>query len=139
MDFIYADIELINSEDIALVKRGLIRREEIKQIKVSMTVNTGAFMMAINENIQSQLQFPFIEKRKIQFADKCIIEYDVVGPIYLRFGNRKAICSALVFSGNNQPVLGTISIGEMDVVIDSLQRRLIPNPANPDNAIIKMK
>ena len=35
--------------------------------------------------IQQQLDLPFVEKRKAQLANGHIEEYDVVGPIVLKF------------------------------------------------------
>lgn len=62
MGLIYADIELINSDDIALARRHYIGEEEIKRMHVSALVDTGSYMLAINENIQQQLQLPVLEK-----------------------------------------------------------------------------
>lgn len=44
-----------------------------------MLVDSGAYMMAINETIQSQLDLPVVEKRKVQLANSKVVEYDVVG------------------------------------------------------------
>ena len=44
--------------------------------------------LCINETIQKQLDFPFLEKRKVQFRNGDIGEYNVVGPVILKFKNR---------------------------------------------------
>lgn len=49
---IYADIELINVEDIALARRHIIGEVEIRSMRVNMLADSGAYMMAINETIQ---------------------------------------------------------------------------------------
>ena len=77
----YADIELINSEDVGLARKHINADEEIRGVHLNMLVDSGAYMMAINETIQSQLELPFIEKRKVQMADSRVVEYDVVGPV----------------------------------------------------------
>jgi hypothetical protein len=64
MGVVYADITLINGEDLILAKRHIIGEEEIKQMTVSMLADSGAYMLAINESIQEQLQLPVIEKEK---------------------------------------------------------------------------
>ena len=91
MGVIYAEIELINSVDLTMASRNLIGTEEVKRMRLSMLVDTGAYMMAINETIQSQLELRFIEKRKVQLASGQVVEYDVVGPIDVRFANRRAV------------------------------------------------
>ncbi len=139
MGLVYADITLINGEDVILAKRHIIGQEEIKQMTVNMLVDSGAYMLAINENIQEQLQLPILEKRKAQMADGSIKEYNVVGPIELRFKNRQCTCRAMVLNGDNEPLLGAIPMEEMDVLIHPLRQELIVNPEHPYFAQLKMK
>jgi hypothetical protein len=56
MGLVYADITLTNSEDITLAKRHIIGEEEIKQLTINILVDTGAYNLCINEDIQAQLQ-----------------------------------------------------------------------------------
>ncbi len=139
MGLVYADIELINAEDITLAKRNIIGNDEIKSMHVNMLVDTGAFMMAINETIQAQLQLPFKQKRKAQLADGSVAEYDVVGPIEVRFKNRQATCNAFVLKGDAEPLLGAIPMEEMDVLVHPTRQELLVNPEHPYYAVLKMK
>jgi clan AA aspartic protease len=139
MGLVYANIELINSDDLALVRRNMLDKDQIRHMHVTMMVDSGAYMMAINETIQSQLDLPFIETRKVQVADGRVVEYAVVGPIDVRFANRKATCSAFVLPGDAEPLLGAIPIEEMDVLIHPRRQELVVNPDHPNYAVIKMK
>ncbi|MEJ7677747.1 MAG: hypothetical protein WKG06_07740 [Segetibacter sp.] len=88
MGLIYADTEPINSDDEALVRRN-IGEDEIRSLRVTMLVESRAYMMAINETIESQLELPLVEMRKVQLADSRVAEYAVVGLLYnVRFANR---------------------------------------------------
>jgi hypothetical protein len=49
MGLVYADIKLINGEDLILAKRHIIGEDEVKQMTISMLVDSGAYMLAINE------------------------------------------------------------------------------------------
>ena len=139
MGLVYAEITLINGEDLILAKRNIIGEDEIRQMNVNMLVDSGAYMLAINETIQEQLQFPIIEKRKAQMANGSIEEYDVVGPVEVRFKNRQSTCRALVLPGDNEPLFGAIPMEDMDVVIHPLRQELIVNPEHPYFAQMKMK
>ena len=139
MGLVYADIELINAIDEGMAKRNAIGEEEIRRISINMLVDSGAYMMAINESIQAQLGLPFVEKRKVQVADGRVVEYDVVGPVNVKFANRKAICSAFVLPGDSEPLLGAIPMEEMDVLIHPQRQELIVNPQHPNYAVLKMK
>jgi len=139
MGLVYAEITLINGEDMILAKRHIIGQEEIKQMTVNMLVDSGAYMLAINETIQEQLQLPVVDKKKAQMADGSIKEYEVVGPIELRFKNRQCTCRAMVLPGDNEPLLGAIPMEEMDVLIHPLRQELMVNPEHPYFAQLKMK
>jgi clan AA aspartic protease len=139
MGLVYADVELTNAADIIKASSYVIGEEEIKRMHLNILVDSGALMLAINENIQEYLQVPFVEKRKAQLADSTIKEYDVVGPIELRFQNRKVLCSAMVMEGDSEPLLGVIPMEEMDVLIHPTRNELIVNPEHPLTAQLKLK
>lgn len=139
MGMVYADIELINADDLALARRNILNKDEVKSMHVSMLVDSGSYMMAINETIQEQLQLPFKEKRKSVMADGSIVEHDVVGPIEVKFKNRSSVCNAVVLQGDTEPLLGAIPMEEMDVLIHPRQQELVINPEHPYFAQLKMK
>jgi len=139
MGMIYADIELINADDLALVRRNIIGEDEVKRLHVNMLADSGAYMMCINENLQSILQLPFIEKRKAVLADGSIAEYDTVGPLMIKFKNRTATCNAYILKGDAEPLLGAIPMEEMDVLLHPLRQELIVNPEHPEHAVLKLK
>jgi len=136
---VYADIELINGHDLESAKRHIIGAEEVKRITTKMLVDSSAYMMGINETIQQQLDLPFIEKRKAVLADGSVQEYDVVGPLMVKFKNRTPTCSAMVLKGDCEPLLGAISMKEMDVLIHPQRQELIVNPEHPYYAQLSLK
>jgi clan AA aspartic protease len=139
MGLVYADIELINAGDLEMVRRNYMDKDEIKRMRLNILVDSGADIMAINEGIQEVLQLPFIEKRKIRLANDTIVEYDVVGPVIVKFENRTASCNALLLDNDAEPLLGVIPMEEMDVVINPLKRQLLVNPDHLDGAVLRLK
>jgi clan AA aspartic protease len=139
MGLVYADIELINGEDIAFARKHIIGEDEIKRMHINVLVDTGSYMLCINESIQEQLQFPVVEKRKAQTADNRIVECDVVSMVEVKFKNRRTMCNAMVLPGNAEPLLGAIPLEDMDVLIHPLRQELIVNPEHPYFAQMKLK
>ena len=78
-----------------------------------MLVDTGGVYMCINETIKEQLQLPVIEKRKGQMANGETVEYDLVGPIEVKFKNRRCNVDTIVLPGENELLLGAIPIYDM--------------------------
>src|ERR1051326_3521414 len=100
MGLAYAEVELINGNDLEFAKRNYIGQDEIKRMWLTMLVDAGSYTLAINESIQSQLQFTVREKRRAQLANGDIVECDIVGPVELRFENRATMCTAIVLPGD---------------------------------------
>ena len=113
MGLIHADITLLNGEDITLARKHFIGEEEIRKMTVKMLVDTGSFYLCINEEIQSHLQFPVVEKRKAITADGRIVECDMVSNVEVRFKNRATTCRAMVLPGDCEPLLGAIPLEDM--------------------------
>ncbi|MBK7224507.1 MAG: hypothetical protein IPH96_03415 [Saprospiraceae bacterium] len=55
MGLVYAEITLINAKDQVRFEENLIKKDQIRQITTTMLVDSGAYMMAINETVKSQL------------------------------------------------------------------------------------
>jgi len=139
MGLVYADIELINAGEIEMARRHIIGEDEIKRMHINALVDTGSYMLCINETIQEQLQFPVVEKRKAQLANSSVLECDVVSMVELKFKNRRTICNAMVLPGDSEPLLGAIPLEDMDVLIHPLRQELIVNPEHPFYAQMKIK
>ncbi len=124
-------VSLISVDDIVLHRRGFIKESEIKQVTVNALVDSGAYMLAINENVKAQLDLPLIEKQFSRLADESLLELEVVGPVEVRFENRSTTVRAIVLPGNAEVLLGVIPMEDMDVLIDPKQQKLVVNPEHP--------
>lgn len=139
MELVYADIELINGDDISLVRRHIMDKDEVKRMTINFLVDSGAYNLCINEVIQEQLQFPIVEKRKAQLANGSIEEYDVAGNVEVRFGNRATTCRAMVLPGDSEPLFGAIPMEDMDLIIHPQRQELLVNPEHPYFAQMTLK
>ncbi len=139
MGMVYADVELINGLDEGNARKHIIGDDEVKRFPLSILVDTGSYMLAINEDIQEYLQLPVVDSKRAQTADNRIINCDVVAPIVLIFENRRFTGSAMVLPGDSEPLLGAIPLEEMDVLIHPLRQQLIVNPEHPLYAQLKLK
>ena len=140
MGHIHASIELINSTDLEMARRGQLDKDEVRRVRVEAMVDTGAFHMVINENIQQILQIPVVGKKSAFLANGNRIECDHVFPLEIRFENRTAHCDAIILPGDDvEPLLGAIPLEHMDVLIDPVRQRLIVNPAHPDYAVLNLR
>lgn len=59
----------------------------------------------------------------------------MVGPIAIRFRNRRSVCQAIVLLDHNEILLGAILMEDMDVLIHPLHNELI---IHPDHAVAQV-
>ncbi len=131
MGLIYANIELINSDDLALVRRGYFAEDQVRRMIVNALVDSGAYMLAINENLRHQLGLLSLDQQIAELADGSKIKLDIVGPVDVRFKNRATTCRAMVLPGDSEILLGSIPMEDMDLLIDPKHQQLILNPQTP--------
>jgi len=131
MGLIYAEIELANSGDIYLAQKGFIKKEEIKKVTVKALVDSGAYMMAINEEICEQLDLPFIEEQSAILADGQEVQLKIVGPVEIRFLTRSTTARAIVLPGDAEVLLGSIPMEDLDVVLNMKDQTLTLPPDRP--------
>lgn len=131
MGLVYAEIDIISVDDIVLHRRGIIDESEIKKVTVTALVDSGAYMLSINDNIKDQLDLPVIEKQFVTLADESSIEVEIVGPVDVRFENRSTTVRAVVLPGDAEVLLGAIPMEDMDVLVDPRQGKLVVNPKHP--------
>jgi hypothetical protein len=89
MGLAYAELELANLGDVHAEKHGLIKLEQVRRMKANFLADTGTVVLAINEDIQMQLGASQVEERLAELADGSVRNLPVVGPMEVRFGNRR--------------------------------------------------
>ena len=131
MGLVYAEIELINTYDLGMALHGIIPESDVKRQKVNALVDSGAYMLAINEHVCQQLDLRKLNAQEMVLADGTLKKLDIVGPVDIRFKNRATTVRAVVLPGQNEILLGSIPMEDMDVLIDPKEQKLVVNPENP--------
>jgi clan AA aspartic protease len=139
MGLTYAEITLANATDVGMARRGVIEKEDVRQMNVSALVDSGAYMLTFDETIKRQLGLDVFETLEIELADGSHQECEIVGPVILRFKNRRTTCDALVLPGATEVLFGAIPLEGLDVLIDPKTQELVVHPLRPYIAGTKVK
>jgi len=131
MGLITAQIELTNGRDLILLKEAIIKKEDVHRANVTALVDTGAYLLCINEHLKAQLDLPKFDEISVEFADSTIRRMERVGPIELRFENRKTLTTAVVLPGDSEVLLGSIPLEDLDIVINPKTETIEVNPISP--------
>ena len=134
MGAVHATINLTNRDDMARAKDGTIPPSAVRRRSVECLADSGATTLVIPQSLATSLGLDRLGKRLVVIADGSVSECDVVGPIEVAFQDRSMVGSAIAMPGEVQILLGQIQMEDMDLVIDPLAQKLIPNPASPERA-----
>lgn len=139
MGLVYAEIELVRTADLVLFEESIIKEGQIKKMTVTALVDSGAYMLAINETVKAQLDLRFIDEQIAELADGSKVKLEIVGPVEVRFGNRSTTCRAVVLPGDAEILLGAIPMEDMDVIIHPREQKMMVNPKSPNYAQKSLK
>lgn len=139
MGLVYAEIQLLNLEDLVLKRHGILSEAEVRIVNAKALVDSGALDLVINDELRRALDLRSLGKRAVKLADETVVEVEMVGPLEVRFENRRTVVNALVLPGAEEVLLGAIPMEGLDVFIDPARERLIVNPESPDIPMSKMK
>ena len=138
MGFIFAEITLCNVGDMELVRQGYKKPEEVRSVIAEALVDSGAYSLALPEDLVVQLDLPHVEFREFSIADGSKVKMSVVGPVVVKFKNRQTVCYA-VKTHDEDILLGSIPMEDMDVVINPRAGTLEVNPESPYMPKMKLK
>src|SRR3712207_1203456 len=85
MGYVHAEIELTNEDDVGQNYRGLLPEDQIRRVTTTALVDTGAWDLVINEEIQRRLNLRVVGKQTVKLANETLLEVEVVGPVAIRF------------------------------------------------------
>ncbi len=136
MGLTYANIELLNGDDVALNRRNYMTDDEVRQLEINMLVDSGAVMLSINEETRQALGLSIIDRRPIQLADGTRLELPVAGSIVVRYMGRFCTTNAFVLPEDSEPLLGAIPMEEMDLWINPT--RNILTTVHPEGPVMKL-
>lgn len=139
MGYVHAEIELTNEGDVEQHYRGLLPENEIRRVTTTALVDTGAWDLVINEEVQQRLNLRVVGKQRVKLANETLLEVDVVGPVAIRFEDRRIIMTAVVLPGTSEVLLGAYPLEGLDAFVDPKQQKLLLNPNTPNNTTAYIK
>ena len=110
-------------------------RPDLHPIEVSALADTGAVHLCIPEHLAIQLQVEALEQREVVLVDGRRRTVPYVGPIEVRFQNRRCFTGAMVLGDvmlGDEVLLGAIPMEDMDLVLRPQLQSIDVNPESPN-------
>ena len=131
--------ELENIVDRVNWEDGRIQESEIRTYKLDATVDTGAVMLVLPQNVVEKLGLKNRRTVIVSYADERKEERPVAGPLTIRLGDRFMTTDCIVGPPLSEPLIGQIVLEELDLLADCTNHELIPRPESPDYPLLKLK
>jgi len=105
-------------------------RPDLAPLEVTALADSGAVHLCIPEHLAIQLNLAELERREVVLADGHRRTLPYVGPVEVRFRNRRCFTSAMVLG--HEVLLGAIPIEDMDLVLRPQLQSVDVNPESPN-------
>ncbi|MCS5693653.1 clan AA aspartic protease [Cyanobium sp. FGCU-6] len=105
-------------------------RPDLASLEVSALADSGAVHLCIPEHLAIQLSLAELERREVVLADGHRRTVPYVGPVEVRFRNRRCFTGAVVLG--NEVLLGAIPMEDMDLVLRPQLQSVDVNPESPN-------
>ena len=128
---------LTNAVDEELARRGMLGAEQVRTYEADALVDTGAVRVVVPAQVVSRLGLGVRGRRVAEDADGPEEIVDVTGPLVVELEGRDTLEEALVLG--DEVLIGQTVLEKLDLFVDCQRRRLVPNPAHPDQPVTKIK
>ncbi|PYS61378.1 MAG: hypothetical protein DMF76_11230 [Acidobacteria bacterium] len=84
-----------------------------------------------------ELGLELVGKRRTRFANDSVEDLDVTEAVGIEIDGRRTTEDTLVVG--SEVLIGQTVLESLDLLVDCIRQRVIPNPAHPDQPIINMR
>ena len=132
-----AQVQLINATDEELARRNQLDPARVRSYEADALIDTGAVRTVLPVQVVQQLGLLIRGQRLAEYADGRKESVGITGPVIINIGGRDTVEEALVLG--DEVIIGQTVLEKLDLLADCANRRLIPNPAHPDQPVSKVK
>jgi hypothetical protein len=137
MGEIRAKVRLTNAVDDERARAGEIEPGAVRAYDADALIDTRAVRCVVPAHVRERLGVHIRGQRVAEYADGRKDTVDVTGPIVFEVLGRDTLEEALVLG--DEVLIGQTVLEKLDLLADCQGRRLVPNPAHPDQPVTKVK
>jgi predicted aspartyl protease len=130
-------VKLTNAVDEALVRRGLLTADKIRSYEADALVDTGAVRSVLPIHVVQLLGLATVGKTRAVYANDLTDDVDITEMVGIDLVCRRTTEEMLVLG--SEVLIGQTVLESLDLLVDCVSGRVIPNPAHPDQPVIKVK
>jgi predicted aspartyl protease len=130
-------VKLTNAGDEVMVRRGLLTADKIRSYEAEALVDSGAVRSALPIHVVQRLGLAIVGKTRAIYANDEAEDDDIAEVVGIDINGRRTTEETLVLG--SEVLIGQTVLESLDLQVDCTNHRVIPNPAHPDQPVIKIK
>lgn len=130
-------VKIVNATDDDLVRRGQLRPEEVRAYEADAVVDTGAVRSVFPAHIVNSLGLTIRGTRVAAYADGRRDTVGLTSPVIIELLGRDTTEEAMVLG--DEVLIGQTVLEKLDLWIDCVNGRVVPNPDHPDQPVTKIR
>ncbi len=128
---------LTNASDESLHRQKKLSKKKVRRYEADALVDTGAVRSVIPQHVLDMLGVGVRGTRVAEYADGRQETVGITEPILFDIMGRDTADDALILG--DEVLIGQTILEKLDLLADCANRRLLPNPAHPDQPVNKVK
>lgn len=130
-------VKLTNGGDEVLVRRGLLAAEKIRVYETEALVDTGAVKSILPIQVVQQLGLAIVGQTRARYANDSGEDVDITEIVGIDINGRRTTEEMLV--PGSGVIIGQTVLESLDLLVDCVARRVVPNPEHPDQPVINVR
>lgn len=130
-------VKLTNAGDEVLVRRGLLTADKVRSYEANALVDTAAVRSVLPREVVQRLGLATVGKSRATYANDLSEDVDITEIVGIELVGRRTTEEALVLG--SEVLIGQTVLESLDLQVDCTSHRVVGNPAQPDQPVIKIK
>lgn len=137
MGDVRVSVRLTNYFDLLMADRAGLPRGDVRFFEGEAVVDTGAVRCVVPPHVADLLGVRGDRRRVAAYADGRSEEVGVTDALLMRISDREEIEDAFILG--DEILIGQTLLEKTDLLVDCTNRRVMPNPAHPNQPVNKIR
>jgi clan AA aspartic protease len=126
------DLEVANNDDVAAVRRGDLKPDQVRRATIKGVVDSGAAKLVLPQAIVQQLGLPLSSNVAVRDADGRQAKRPTAEAAYVEILGRHGTFTAIVEPKRASALVGAIVLEDLDLLVDGTNQRVVArDPRTP--------
>ena len=135
MGQLHVPVTLHNTRELVMTQLGHLDTAQVHTLETKALVDTGAMHLVVPPGLAEHLGLVRLRAQAVTMADGRDGVYDQTEPVTVEVRGRSYALSALVMG--HTVLLGAIVLEGLDLVVDPVRQRLMPNLGTWDHPLFR--